>query len=245
MFRKIATLALLAALFQIGAIRAEEAAGTSIEATIETKAAPADTRAEAAADTAELKQDADSRIQEMLDMPIGVFDIDYDDEGNVVRLKIKGETEVSTALRGERGDRQAREKAQREAKAAFSKFLNEQVCVLEGDAEAYVIKEKNGTESAEYLNTSAKLTTVYSQSCLRGLLVLVDHVAGEGDKRKAVVVMGWSKKLTDASANIQNTIHTAGGAKGSDLLGPSKGGKTAPAVPNANTVTRAAKSNDF
>lgn len=245
MFRKFTALVLFAAFFQFGAAHGEDAAAASIEASVTVESSPADAKEEAAADTAELKRDADDRVQEMLDMPAGVFDIEYDGDGNVVRLKIKGEAEVSTSLRGERGDRQAREKAQRDAKASFSKFLNEQVCVLEGEAEAYIIKEKNGTESAEYLNASAKLTAVYSQSCLRGILVLVDHVAGEGDKRKAVVVMGWSKKLTDASANIQNTIHVSGETKSSDMLVSPKGGKTASGVPNVGTVTRSANTGDF
>ena len=159
----------------------------------------------AAQETAVMKAQLDAKQQALLNSPPGVFDVEYEG-GQLRRLKIKGEAEVPTSLKGARADRQAREKAERAAKAAFSKFLNEQVTVVESDTETFIIKEKDGTETAEYLNASAKTMTSLSNSFLRGLVVLFDHTEGEGPNRKSVIVLGWSKKLVDAAQNAQSTM---------------------------------------
>ena len=196
-----------------------------------------DAAVDAGTETAEMKTEIDERTREILDMPAGVFDLEYDDNGNLVRLKVKGEADVSTSLRGSRGDRQAREKAQREAKASFSKFLNEQVVTMEGDSENYIIREKDGTESAEYLNMSSKLTAIFSESCLRGMVVLLDHIEGEGDRRTATVVMGWSQKLTDAAKGLEKD--TKPETKASASL------KMQSETPTSKSVTRITKMGDF
>ena len=143
MFKK-SWFGVLIALFVLAAA-ALPAAEEADEETVDVAVAAS---ADVAVETAEMREDVDERVQEMLDMPAGVFDLEYDDDGNLVRLKIKGEAEVSTKMRGSRGDRQAREKAQREAKAAFSKFLNEQVVTTELEGEMFTIREKDGAESA-------------------------------------------------------------------------------------------------
>ena len=160
---------------------------------------------ELAALEAEAQKEAlDAKVQAILNHPPGVFDVEYAD-GQLVRLKIKGESEVSSGL-GARGDRVAREKAERFAKAAFSKFLNEEVTVVESATEGFIIQGKDGTESAEFLEASQSTMVSLSNSFLRGLTVLIDHVEGAGANRRYVVVLGWSKKLVDAAAGAQNTL---------------------------------------
>jgi len=159
----------------------------------------------AAEETAAMKTEVDGQIQALLNAPAGVFDVEFDD-GQLVRLKIKGEAEVSTALQGARGDRQARESANRNARAAFSQFLNEQVTVVESSTEGVVIQQRDGTESAEFLQANQKTIASLSNSFLRGLITLVDHVEGEGANRRVVVILGWSKKLVEASADAQSTM---------------------------------------
>ena len=161
---------------------------------------------EAAQETAAMKAEMDGQIQALLNAPPGVFDVEYED-GQLVRLKIKGESEVSTALQGVRADRQARDSANRDARAAFSRFLNDQVTVVETGSEGFVIQQKDGKESAEFLNASQRTVASLSSSFLRGLIPLIDHVEGEGVNRKAVVVLGWSKKLVEASADAQTTMN--------------------------------------
>lgn len=224
MLKKVNCWAVIAMFVFSLAVSAEDAAATA--------------GAEIAVETAEMKDGVDERLQEMLDMPVGIFDMEYDDDGGLVRLKIKGEAEVSTTLRGSRGDRQAREKAQRDAKAAFSKFLNEQVVVVEAEGEGYTIREKNGTESAEFLSESAKLTAVFSESCLQGIVVLLDHVEGEGDQRMVTVVLGWSSKLTDAAKSVKKTVSNRNASSNVRV-------DIAPGTPNTKTVTRSAKIGDF
>ena len=228
MLKKSIALILVAAFAFTSAARAEEsAAEVSVQASTDV-----------AVESAEMKEEIADRTDELLDMPVGLFDLEYDDEGNLVRLKIKGEAEVSTTLRGSRGDRQAREKATRDAKAAFSKFLNEQVVVMETEGEGFSMREKNGTESAEFLSESAKLTAVFSESCLQGIVVLLDHVEGEGDQRMCTVVLGWSQKLTDAAKSVNKAVHSRGKSANMRV-------DVTPGTPNTKTITRSAKIGDF
>lgn len=223
MLKKISLLLFVAAFALVSTVRAEDAESEPVKAS-----------AEAAVETAEMKEEITDRTAELLDMPIGIFDLEYDDDGALVRLKIKGEAEVSTTLRGSRGDRQAREKAQRDAKAAFSKFLNEEVVVMETEGEGFTMREKNGTESGEFLSESAKLTAIFSESALQGIVVLMDHIEGEGDQRTATVILGWSQKLVDAAKSVQKSV----GSKGGKV-------KVTPGTPNTKTVTRSSKLGDF
>lgn len=161
---------------------------------------PASARGEdvAAEETAALKNSLDAKSEALISAPVGVFDIEYKD-GNIVRLKIKGEADVPTSMRGSKGDRFARERANRDARAAFVKFLSENVVFSESEAEGILIQEKNGDESSESVTASAKLYSSNSAALLKGLIALMDHLEGEGDRRTCVVVLGWSRKLVDAA----------------------------------------------
>lgn len=182
--------------------------------------------AEVSAEVGAMTSQMSGKQQAMLDAPTGVFDVEYDN-GALVRLKIKGEAEVPTSLKGVRADTSARNKATMNAKAAFSKFLEEKVVVVESNTESLVIKERDGTESAEYINTSVATITGMSQSFQRGLISLLDHVEGEGVDRKAVVVMGWSKKLTEASMQAQDIMKPAPKKTGSPSSTTNTTGKNA------------------
>lgn len=228
MLKKSFAWMLIAVIAFAAAARAEEVAAE----------APIQASADVAVETAEMKEAIADRTDELLGMPVGIFDLEYNDDGGLARLKIKGEAEVSTTLRGSRGDRQAREKATRDAKAAFSKFLNEQVVVVEAEGEGFTMREKNGTESAEFLSESAKLTAIFSESCLQGIVVLLDHTEGEGDQRMVTVVLGWSQKLADAAKSVQKSVHSRGKTANARV-------DVAPGVPNTKTVTRAAKIGEF
>jgi hypothetical protein len=196
-----------------------------------------------AQESAAMQADLDSKVQAMLNSPPGVFDLEYAD-GQLMRLKIKGEAEVSTALQGARADRQAREKAERSAKAAFSKFMNEEVTVVESDTEGFVIKGKDGQESAEYLNASQRTMTSLSNSFLRGMVVLFDHVEGEGANRKSVIVLGWSKKLVDAAAGAQSTLNQSRANDNKPAAQQAAPAGTA-VKPNTQTQTRTGNMDDF
>lgn len=204
----------------------------------------AESTAESEAGT--MKTQSDAGQQALLDAPAGVFNVEYDESGSLARLKIKGETEVSATLKGVRADKQARERAERNAKAAFSKFLNENVVVVESDSEIFIIREKDGSESAEYLSASARSVNSLSHSFQRGLITLMDHVSGTGAERKAVVVLGWSKKLTLASMQAE------GAMKAKPVSQPQNGQKAAPDADtqpdgkeSGKTQTRSGNLNDF
>lgn len=195
-------------------------------------------------ETAAMKQEVDAKVQTMIDSPVGVFDMEYAD-GKLNRLKIKGEAEVSTALRGSRADRQARERAERDAKASFSQFMNESVNVVESDAEGFIITEKDGQESAEYNSASMRLVETHSSSFLRGVVVLMDRIEGEGENRKAVVILGWSKKLTDAARDVMTDM-----ARDPETPAPAAAPKAAAAAAdavrsNAGSVTHIGNLDDF
>ena len=148
----------------------------------------------------------DAALKKMLAAPAGVFDPEYDEDGVLLRLKIKGEEAVTTGLRGARAERLARERAGRLARADFVKFLKEEVSVRENDQEEVIIIEKDGEEQAGYKNVSTTQIETKAQGLLRGLIVLVDQVEGEGVNRKATVVFGWSQKLADAARTAQASM---------------------------------------
>lgn len=151
-----------------------------------------------AGETAAMKQSLNEKAAALLSAPAGVFDVEIVD-GEIVRLKIKGEADVPTSMRGSRGDRFAREKANRDARASFTRFLGESVVFSESEGEGVMIQEKDGQESSEVVNVSARLYSSNSAAMLKGLIVLMDRIEGEDDRRVCMVVLGWSKKLVDAA----------------------------------------------
>jgi len=186
------------------------------------------------------EEPGDDPLKEMLAAPAGVFDPEFDEDDILIRLKIKGEKEVTRTLAAARADRTARQSAEREAKAAFVKFLKEEVSVKENEKEEIIIIEKDGEEQAGYKNITTREIETKAQGLLRGLIVLVDHFEGEGANRKAVVIYGWSKKLADAARTAQAEM----ARERNPVVRPGAGntGNTAPAGPNTR---RARDLNNF
>jgi hypothetical protein len=145
-------------------------------------------------------------LQKIIKGPAGVFDPEYDEDGILLRLKIKGEAAVTRALSAARAERAARDQAQRDAKAAFVKFLKEEVSVRENEQEELIIVEKDGEEQAGYKNVSTRIIETKASGLLRGLIVLDERYKGEGGARTATVVFGWSKKLADAARTAQRDM---------------------------------------
>lgn len=160
----------------------------------------------AAQEAQAMKQEPSGQAEALQKAPVGVFDLVYDEQGQLLRLKIKEVAPVSTALPGIQGERQAQKRASLAARAAFSKFLSEQVTVQESDSEQFVIRAKDGKESAEVLTQTSRMITSMSDSFMRGLIPLYERVEGEGNERVFTVVLGWSKKLVMASAQAEQTM---------------------------------------
>ena len=198
-------------------------------------------KVEAAEKEALTTSEQEDALRKMFDAPAGVFAPEYDEDGILLRLKIKGEAEVTTGFHRVRGDRLARERADRLAKAAFVKFLKEEVSVRENDMEEVIIVEKDGEEQAGYKNVSTRVIETRAQGLLRGLIVLVDQIEGEGRDRKAVVVFGWSKKLADAARTAQAEMARERNPVSRPATG-NRGGNSG----SSGTRTRAAENlNDF
>jgi len=142
-------------------------------------------------------------LNKMISAPAGVFAPEYNEDGILLRLKIKGEMEVTRALGAARAERLARQSAERNAKAAFVKFLKEEVSVQENEREEVIIVEKDGEEQAGYKNVSTRTIETKANGLLQGLILLDERYTGEGARRTATVVFGWSKKLADAARTAQ------------------------------------------
>ena len=156
-----------------------------------------------AAEKKALTPENEEALKEMIAAPAGVFAPEYDKKGVLIRLKIKGDAAVSRALSQARADIAARQSAERRAKAAFVKFLKEEVSVRESETEEIIIVEKEGAEQAGYKNISTQTIETKANGLLRGLIVLDERYTGEGATRRATVVFGWSKKLADAARTAQ------------------------------------------
>lgn len=200
-------------------------------------------------EAAALKRSLEDKAEDLIYAPIGVFDIEYDEDGNgsIVRLKIKGEADVPTSMRGSRADRFAREKANRDARASFTKFLGENVVFSESEGEGILIQEKDGQESSEAMTVSARLYSSNSAAMLKGLIVLMDRIEGEGDRRVCTVVLGWSQNLVNAS-NTARAEMTRSNPKNQEPTNttPAPVAETArKATGNIETVTRVGNLKNF
>jgi hypothetical protein len=152
-------------------------------------------------------------------VPVGVFDIEYD-QGHVVRLKIKGEAEVSSAVSPAKANRLARDKAMRDAKSHFSRWLREEVTVVEMAEEIVVVAEVNGESTANVIDTSSTRYQSVSQSLLRGITVLYE----EGDGERYTMVLGWSHKLANATEDVSNQIENPGAIRDGENAAPDSSG---------------------
>lgn len=199
---------------------------------------------------ASLSQGGDDagHIEYLLQAPLGVFDIESED-GQIVRLKIKGEADVPTSMRASRADRYARERANRSTRAAFSTFLGERVIFSESDAEGVMIQAKTGQETSDVLDTSARLFTSASTAILNGLVTLLDNIEGEGESRICMVVLGWSKKSSSLAGQAKFDMQVNVNPASSAPAASSENRVADPVVEmpqgNTTTVTRIGNLDDF
>jgi|GEM_PF-1688028 len=159
-----------------------------------------------AAEKKALLPEDEEALAEMLRTPAGVFDPEYNDDGILLRLKIKGEAAVPRTLGAARAEIQARQSAERNARAAFVRFLREEVSIQENEREEIIIVEKNGEEQSGFNQVSTRVFESRANGLLRGLIVLEAGFSGEGAARRAVVVYGWSQKLADAARTAQASM---------------------------------------
>jgi len=142
-------------------------------------------------------------LQKIIDAPAGVFDPEYNEDGVLLRLKIKGVSEVTRGLGAARAERIARQNAERNARATFVRFLREEVSVQENEREEVILVEKDGEEQAGFKQVSTRVIETRANGLLRGLILLDERYTGEGAARTVTVVYGWSKKLADAARTAQ------------------------------------------
>jgi hypothetical protein len=156
-----------------------------------------------AAERKELTPENAEALQRMLNAPSGVFDPEYDDDGILIRLKIKGEAAVPRMLGAARAEINARQSAERNARAAFVRFLREEVSFLENERQEVIIVEKDGEEQVGFKQVETRFFEARANGVLRGLIVLDERFTGEGANRRATVTFGWSQKLADAARTAQ------------------------------------------
>lgn len=201
---------------------------------------------DAAVETANMKASLLDKTQALLNAPTGVFDVE-NANGAIVRLKIKGEADVPTSMRGTRGDRYAREKANRDARAALTRFLGERVVFSEDAVEGVTITERDGQESSDVLETSTRIFNSHSSAILNGLISLLDNIEGEGDRRTCIIVLGWSKKLSDAAgqAKVDMAVNAAPVIVSDKVAAPALVPTPVKQSGNAGSVTRVGNLDDF
>lgn len=184
----------------------------------------------------------DVRATELLERPAGIFDVESEN-GQIVRLKIKAEADVPTSMRASRADRYAREKASRDARAEFTRYLAERTVFSDFGAEGVMIQEKSGQETSEIIETSARLFSSNSTALLNGLVTLLDHIEGEGGSRVCTVVLGWSKKSSNAASQAKSIMQA--NANPSSPNSPENNSVVDKQKGNTSTRTRIGNIDDF
>ena len=188
----------------------------------------------------------DDRVARMLQAPSGVFDIESEN-GRLLRLKVKADADVPTSMRASQADRYARQKANREARAALTKYLKDQVVFSESSNGGVTLEIKNSQESSETLEVSARLFNSTASAVLNGLTTLVDSIEGEGDGRTCVVVLGWSQKSSSLAGQAKATMEANANPPPSTSRNAGSGSITSSQTPkgNTDTVTRVGNLDDF
>lgn len=156
---------------------------------------------------------------------------------------------MPTSMRASQADRYARQKANREARAAFTQYLKDNAIFSESGDEGVTIETKSGTVSSETLDISARIFSSRSSALLNGLTTLLDRIDGEGDKRTCVVVLGWSQKSSSAAGQVQAAMTANANPTSSSSQNTFKGNSTASAAQkpqgNTDTITRIGNLDDF
>ena len=198
-------------------------------------------------ETIEMKKSLDSKAQELISRPLGAFDQEYSNEGNLIRIKIKGEAEVPTSMRASAADRYARDKAHREARAAFVKYLEDNILISESSVNEGELNLVNKTDTSRSTEVTLKTYNSYSGAILKGLVTLMDHIEGEGENRVCTVVLGWSQKSFNAANRLKSDMakKPEAPAKTASTPTPATSQPTNNTKGKSETVTRVGNLDDF
>lgn len=147
-------------------------------------------------------QDRKAQFQEMANMEDAVQNVKKDANGNIVSLMVVGKGKVPRSMPKQRAKQYASKEALRNARIAFSQFLNTSVSWEENTAGATVLKAKGsaaGDEGSSASNEEFSSTEVtaeqskqYSSAALSGLRQVWGGYDEDGMR---VVILGW--KMSD------------------------------------------------
>ena len=141
-------------------------------------------------------------FQKLAEMDSGVQNIKRDAQGNIATLLVIGKGKVSRAFSKQRAKEAASKEAMRNARNAFSQFLNTHVTWAETSTGETVLKEKGGAAGDDGAATSTQegvatevtqeQSKAYSSAALSGLRQVWGGYDADGMR---VVILGW--KLSD------------------------------------------------
>ena len=139
-------------------------------------------------------------------LPRGVSQIEYDENGLVVKLKVKGEGDVPVSMRASRADRFAKEKAYNDARSLFIEYYKGNQNIFTHDSDDSRAQSQNRDESSTVNDGLIGTYESRAEATLRGLVTLAEEITGEGETRVASVVLGWSRRSSDSAASIANEM---------------------------------------
>ena len=159
-------------------------------------------------DTAKKILSSEERLAKLVKLGAGVHEIKKDQNGEIVRCIIVGQSRISTSLGNAKGLEMAKDKAELDCSAKFVKWLKEEVVVYQStDDETIILLEgtESDNEAENVLRESGKAVEKNSKKMestakgfVRGLTMLHKH----SDDRTYTIVNGWSKANSDAVKQI-------------------------------------------
>lgn len=142
----------------------------------------------------------------------GVHKIVKDKKGRIVSCIVVGQARISTVLGKSKGIELARKKADLQCSAAFVKWLDEKVKVVESDTEEVtelIEGEEGGAEdktkeSGKSATKYSSMTERISNGLVRGLQVIYTETNSE--EKTYTVVKGWNAKQATALKKVSKDL---------------------------------------
>ena len=160
------------------------------------------------------KQEAE--IVAALDIGGGPFLVKRTKQGEIISMAFVGSNRISTTLGVSKGKEIAKQRATLKAKGAFSKWLKEEITVVESASDETLLmlqgsEEDSGdtfSESGKSLETTSSQYKTFSNGILRAMRpiaydIYVDEDTNEKEYR---VMLYWSKTDSDAAKKLKANL---------------------------------------
>ena len=158
-------------------------------------------------------------LSKIASYPPGVYNIQFDDKGQITSLLVVGTSRISTVLGAAKGKELANQRASLQADAEFVKFLKAEVKVYEKtEDETAIFLEGNEGNDMDAMNEAGKSlerTSTKMERSAKGLLrgMQVAHFEISAADKTYYLVKKWNSKTAEATKKTKADLDSDAPAK--------------------------------